>query len=193
MRLRNLVRKWRLGVKAVPFATAPLGSQLLDADLLLPPGWKTVIEIAFPPGNSTPPTDIARRARDAGLICVMRAFDDPTATKRLFAQILPFASAADADEYVRNVDRYRLASPRAQGKPVRQVELDPPAVHAAQRVRAIEIELREGGRDLQMRELICVAGSRVVYLGLLTASPEPMDDLARLADLQVARLSGTTP
>lgn len=161
-------------------------ARLLSADDLPGGMWRRVDQRTWRTGVSAS-TPWGDRAREAGSVTALRSFRDPARRRRVWLQVMPLASAADARTALGDVGGLALRNPWAGTVDESDVDMEPFA--GASAVWAHEYHTTgpgSGGTTLML------AGAVEEFVVIVTAIGQSWEwpSVSDLATLQARRLTG---
>ena len=158
----------------------------------LPDGpWRVMDQRTWRTGEARPATAWGERARQAGSVTAWRSFRHQSASRWAWIQVIPMASAADAEAALAGAGERGLANLRSRVRLVSQRDVPLEPFPGASAVWARERH-NEGRNGPGVELMLAGAVSRWLVIVALTGSPVwDWQSASQLAALQAARLTGS--
>jgi hypothetical protein len=110
--MRNF--QFRLAQVAFPKIKREALAAVIDAHELPGAGWTVMDARSWRTGALGAPTEESKRARLAGSITAIKSFEQSRSSRWTFVEVIPFASADDAETMLPKLKDGFLANPRAE-------------------------------------------------------------------------------
>jgi hypothetical protein len=180
-----------LGRAAVPAAEEARSLALLAEAIHLPgPGWQVVRDRTWVTGELDPDSEKSGRARKAGVVTAWRSFEQDGTGRSAWVEVVPYATAADAELSLRQSPRYFVGTDQADEEVISGGEIEDRSVPGVTNAWIYEKSVR-GPSGTRVSRYAAGTLGQVLFITSCSGGEDQwsLDDLVGLATLQADRVS----
>jgi hypothetical protein len=164
-------------------------AMLLGPPELQPRGWKVVEERTWPTGQLDPTSEKSQRALEAGGITAWRSLEHPEAKRSMWVEVVPYASAADAELSLRQVPRFFVGVAEPDEEVTGERVMDDQDLPDVSDTWVYEKSI-DGPRGATVSRYVAGTVERILFLTCFSTPGEPWPwvDVVELSGLQAHRV-----